>query len=390
MIKFWSYKNEYLSIRKLLLSDLDKTLKSENLFFGNELNKFEKNFTKKNNLKYGAAVASGTDALIIALRAIGIKNGDEVITVSNTAIPTVSAIKSVGAVPVFVDINIEYLMDVNSIKNKITKKTKAIMPVHLYGKACEMDKIIKISKKYKLRIIEDCAQAQGAKYKGRNVGSMGDLGCFSFYPTKILGCYADGGFVSTNSYKIYKEIIRLRFYGIETVDKNNRYFKKYYSVSDGINSRLSEINATILNLKLKEVEKNIRKRISIARFYCNELKNSGLILPKIQSLNNRHVFHLFVVYHKKRNEIIRLLKKKGIEIRIHYPYPIHSMKANKKLVRNNYHSLKITDKMSSGIFSLPLYPTIKKNELFYIVKNIIKIMIKLNQRSGLNALSKKI
>ena len=199
MIKWWSYIEEYKDLRKKILQSIDKSLKSGQIFFGNELHKFEKQFVKKYNFRYGAGVGSGTEALYIALLALGIKPNDEIITVSNTAIPTVSAIRSVGAKPRFIDIGDDYLINVSKIEKKITKKTKAIIPVHLYGHACDMKKICKIAKKYKLKIIEDCAQAQGAKIENKYVGSFGDAGCFSFYPTKILGGYGDGGFISTNS-----------------------------------------------------------------------------------------------------------------------------------------------------------------------------------------------
>ena len=208
MIKSWSYLQEYKELRKKILMSVDKTLKSGDIFFGKELKKFEKSFAKKNNLKYGIAVGSGTDALYLSLIALGIGFGDEVITVSNTAIPTVSAIESSGAKVKFVDVDENYLIDPKKIEKKINKKTKAIIPVHLYGQSCDMNKIFLIAKKYKLKIIEDCAQAQGAKFKNKYVGSFGDIGCFSFYPTKILGAYGDGGFISTSSLSLYKKLKR--------------------------------------------------------------------------------------------------------------------------------------------------------------------------------------
>ena len=186
MIKAWSYTEEYKELRNKILKNIDKSLKSGNIFFGNELDKFEKLFIKKNKFKYGVAVGSGTDALYLSLLALGIGVGDEVITVSNSAIPTVSAIKSSGASVKFVDVDENYLIDPKKIEKKISNKTKAIIPVHLYGQSCDMDKIFLIAKKYNLKIIEDCAQAQGARYKNKFVGSFGDTGCFSFYPTKIF------------------------------------------------------------------------------------------------------------------------------------------------------------------------------------------------------------
>ena len=194
---------------------------------------FDANFIKKYKAKYGVAVGSGTDALFIALKSLGIKNGDEVITAANTAIPTISAIRNVGAIPKLVDIGDDYLIDVSKIRKEISKKTKAIIPVHLYGQTCNMDEINKISKRYKLKIIEDCAQSQGSKFKNKYCGTLGELGCFSFYPTKILGAYGDGGFILTNDYDLYKKIKRIRFYGIETLDKkiNNDVDKDFKFLS---------------------------------------------------------------------------------------------------------------------------------------------------------------
>ena len=241
MIKFWSYKKEYIKHKKQLLKNIDKTISKGNIFFGDELKKFEKNFIKKYKSKFGIAVGSGTDALLISLLALNIKKGDEIITSANTAIPTISAIINSGANPRLVDIGDDYLIDYKKIEKSINKKTKAIIPVHLYGQSCDMKKILKISKKYKIEIIEDCAQSQGSKFKNKYVGTFGKFGCFSFYPTKILGTYGDGGFIITNDYKYYKKIKRIRFYGIETVDKNNKFFNRYYSNENGLNSRLYPI-----------------------------------------------------------------------------------------------------------------------------------------------------
>ena len=226
MIKFWSYNRELKKYKKKIHSKINKSLNSGQIFFGNELSDFERKFTKKNGSKYGVAVGSGTDALFIALKSLGIEKGDEVITAANTAIPTISAIRSTGASIKLADIGNDYLIDPSKIEKEITRKTKVIIPVHLYGQTCEMDKIVKISKKYKLKIVEDCAQSQGAKFKNRFCGTIGELGCFSFYPTKILGAYGDGGFILTNDYNLYRKIKRIRFYGIETVDKQNKYFEE--------------------------------------------------------------------------------------------------------------------------------------------------------------------
>ena len=227
MIDFWSYKKEYKILRKEILSSIDKTFSNGVIFFGKNLIKFENNFTKKYKSKYGLAVKSGTDALLISLMAIGIKRGDQVITASNTAIPTISAIINSGAIPVLVDINNDYLMDHTKILKAINSKTKAIIPVHLYGKSCNMTEILRIIKNKNIHIIEDCAQAQGSMFKNKFVGTFGSFGCFSFYPTKILGGYGDGGFILTNSYKLFNLAKKIRFYGIETVNKDDKLYGKY-------------------------------------------------------------------------------------------------------------------------------------------------------------------
>ena len=374
MIKFWSYKQEYNKHKISLLKKIDNSLTRGQIFFGSELKKFEKNFVKKYKSKYGVAVGSGTDALLISLKAIGIKPGDQVITAANTAIPTISAIMNAGGIPRLVDITEDYLIDTSKIEKEINSKTKAIIPVHLYGQSCNMSEIMKISKKYRVHVIEDCAQSQGAKYENKFVGTFGQFGCFSFYPTKILGTYGDGGFILTNNYNLYKKIKRIRFYGIETVDNKNKFKDKYYSNENGMNSRLDEIQASILNYKLGMVDSFIKKRKNIAKIYLKELRTIGLKLPD-ENLNSFHVYHLFTVYHPKRNSIINKLKKIKIETRVIYPYPIHKMKAYNKIIYNQK-NLKNSEIKSKGIFCLPLYPELKNQDVKSICKNLKKIIEK--------------
>ena len=376
MISFWSYKREYKKFNKKILSNLDKVLLKGNIFFGSELKKFEKNFLSKYKSNYGIAVGSGTDALYISLKALNIKNGDEVITAANTAIPTISAIVNSGAIPKLVDVGEDYLIDTLKIEKQINKKTKAIIPVHLYGQSCDMDKIKKIATKHNLKIIEDCAQAQGAKYKNKFVGNFGDFGCFSFYPTKILGTYGDGGFVIAKNFKDYEKIKRLRFYGIETSNKSNVYYNKYYANENGLNSRLDEIQSSILNLKMKYVNKYISQRNKLANLYLKYLRETSLKLPKTNK-TNQHVYHLFTVRHSKRNFIINMLNKKKIGTRIIYPFPINSMNGYKKFNFNNK-ELKNTIKFSKEIFSLPLYPELKVSEVIKICSNLKEILKKIN------------
>jgi len=368
IIKSWEYKKEYNFLKKKFISAIDKSLKSGTLFFGSELKKFEKNFLKINGSKYGVAVASGTDALYLSLKAFNIGHGDEVITVANTAIPTVSAITSTGAKASFVDINNDYLINVKKLEKSITKKTKAIIPVHLYGQACEIDKIIDIAKKYNLKVIEDCAQAQGAKFKNKNVGNFGNTGCFSFYPTKILGAYGDGGFITTNNKEIFMKLRRLRFYGMEQNDKKNIWNNKYFANENGTNSRMSEIQSAILNVKINYLNKYIIRRREIAKMYDRGIKNTNIIKPT-ENKKNFHVYHLYVVAHKnkKRDIILNIMKKNKIFLGVQYPYPLHIMSAYKDC---NYYSLKNTEDLSNKVFSLPTYPEIENSK----VKKIIKII----------------
>jgi len=366
MIKSWDYSNEYRDLRKDILKAVDRVFKSGKLFFGNELIKFEKNFLKQNKCKFGIGVGSGTDALYVALKALNIGYNDEVITVANTAIPTVAAIRNTGATVIFVDIGEDYLIDVKKIEKSITKKTKAIIPVHLYGQSCDMEKIIKISKKYKLKIIEDCAQAQGATFKKKNVGTFGHFGCFSFYPTKILGAYGDGGFITTNNKNLFQKARRIRFYGIEELNKNKWWNKKYYAFENGTNSRLTEVQAAILNVKLKKVNRWIKRRRKIASIYNKKLSKFNITIPK-ENGSRHHVYHLYVVAHKKRELILKKMKQNGIVLGIHYEYPLHKMKAYKNSFYLKHDNLINTEKFSKKIFSLPIYPTLENSKINKII-----------------------
>ncbi len=374
MIKFWSYEREFKKYQKSIIRNVGKTLEKGNIFFGNEINSFEKEFIKKYKAKYGIAVGSGTDALLISLKTLNLKSGDEIITAANTAIPTISAIINAGGTPRLVDVGDDYLIDVKKIENEISKKTKAIIPVHLYGQMCKMEEIINIAKKNKITLIEDCAQSQGAKYKNKFSGTMGKFGCFSFYPTKILGAYGDGGFILTNDYNAYKQIKRIRFYGIETVEKN-KFKDKYYANENGVNSRLDEIQASILRFKLKKTDEFIKKRRDLAKLYNKKLSVTNLHLPK-ENINCKHVFHLFTVFHSKAEKIKKKLLKEKIQTRSIYPYPIHKMRAYTKIIKNKKY-LKNSEIKSKGIFSLPLYPELKNSEVTSICNKLIKILKKI-------------
>ena len=362
-IDFWTYDLEYKNYRKTLIKKIDNTLRKNELFFGDTLLTFEKNFLKINNSKYGLSVKNGTDALMLSLICAKVNPGDEVITVSLTAIPTVSAIVSVGAIPRFVDINDNLLIDENQIISKITNKTKAIIPVHLYGKVCNIEKIREISKRFNIKIIEDCAQAFLAKSTNINVGNFGDFGCFSFYPTKILGAYGDGGFIVCKKKEDLEKLKKLRFYGIEMTKNKSKFYKKYYSNIHGYNSRLDNIQATILNFKLKKIKYQIKKRLSIAKKYFEELKIKNCY-------NKNFVYHLFVIKVKNRNKLQKFLQKKGINSAIHYQTPLHKMIPYKKYVCSNCNCLPNTEKYSKKILSLPLYPELSLKKQDKIISTI--------------------
>ncbi len=367
MINFFRFDKEYRKNRKNILNSIDKVLNSGQVFFGNEIEKLEKNINKYLNCKYGLSVKSGTDAIYLALKACGIKEGDEVITSSLTAIPTISAIINAGAKPVLIDVNSKTgLIDENKIENSINKKTKIIIPVHLYGLSCEIIKILKIAKKYNLKIIEDCAQSFGAKFNKKFTGTFGDFGCFSFYPTKVLGTYGDGGFITTKSKSNFNKLKLMRFYGINTSKKK----RKYESEIDGTNSRMDHIQASILNYKLKNIKKDIKKRQKIANYYLKNLRNVEFL--KYDSSNKEHVFHLFVIKNRNRDSIRKYLKKYKIETLIHYENPIHRMKNYKKLASEASYSLKNSERFAKEILSLPLYPSLRIADQKKIVEYVNK------------------
>ena len=362
MISVWSYLEEYKEEKKEIDQAIKKVLTSGKLILGPNVEKFEQQFSKWCGSKYGVGVANGTDAIFLALKALEIGRGDQVITVSNTAVPTVSAIIASGAEPVFVDIDPKtYLMDLNQIKKRISSKTKAIIAVHLYGQTVNIKKLKKIIKSKNIKIIEDCAQSHGAMHKNSYAGSMGDIAAFSFYPTKILGTYGDGGLCMTKSKKIYNKLKRLRFYGME---------KTYYSLEPGYNSRLDELHAAILLNKLKHLKTYVKKRQKLASIYSSKLNETSLLLPEVDK-DNTHAFYVYVVRHKKRDEIIKKLKKSDIFVNISYPYPIHSMSGVKNMVKIYY--LPETDSAAKEIFSLPMYPSLsfkKQEKVIEVLKRI--------------------
>ena len=364
-ITVWSYKEEYKALKKKILNEVDKVFSSGQLILGKNVESLEHNFSKYLTLKYGIGVNSGTDAIQIALMSAKIGRGAEVITTPNTAVPTVSAIVSCGAKPVFVDIKEDdYLIDIQKIEKSITKKTKCIIPVNLYGQCANYNKILKIAKKYNLIVIEDCAQSTGSFYNGKPSGSFGHLSAHSFYPTKNLGAYGDGGFIGTSINKFANRAKELRKYGMR---------KLYYSEEHGVNSRLDEVQAAIINIKLKKLKNWINQRRKIAETYNKLLKDTSLILPK-ENKNNFHAYYVYVVRHKKRKYIMDKLRKKNIYCNISYPFPIHLMRGYSYL-KYKKGDFPITEKCAKQIFSLPMYPQLKMKEILMVAKTLKEMKI---------------
>lgn len=371
MIKSWDYLNYYKNNKKKIISAIDKCLSSGFLILGPRLKLFENNFKKFIGSKYGLGVGNCTDAIYIALKTLNIKKNQQVIVPSNTAIPTITAIINSGAKPRFVDCDQNYLIDSDKIEKEINKNTKIIIAVHLYGQICNMKKIKNIAKKYNLKVIEDCAQATGASQNRIKAGTLGDIGCFSFYPTKILGAFGDGGFITTNKKEYYDKMLQIRNMGIDTKKKS----KIYYAVTHGTNSRLDELQASILDFKLKKINFFIKKRRKIANIYKKILKNTSLIIPN-ENKNNYHVYYQYVVRCKNRYKILNYLNKKKIFLNITYPYPVHTMKAYKNI---SEHKQKLTNTLnfSKEIFSLPTYPELKLSD---VKKLAFTIARKLNEK----------
>ncbi|MGD0466159.1 MAG: DegT/DnrJ/EryC1/StrS family aminotransferase [Gammaproteobacteria bacterium] len=329
---------------------------------GTEVEAFESEFAGYHNVNYCVGVGSGTDALALTIKAFDIGPGDEIITVSHTALATVAAIVIAGAVPVLVDIEEDYYtIDPAKITAEITSKTKAIIPVHLYGQSCDMDAIMIIAKKHNLKVIEDCAQAHGAMYKGNKVGTIGDAGCFSFYPTKNLGAIGDGGGVITNNKDLYERLRRIRQYGWD----QNRV-----SQEPGVISRLDELQAAVLKVKLRYLDSDNQKRRDIVEQYNFFLNQSSLVLPKERD-NSKHVYHLYVVRSHERNLLKNQLSELGIEVGIHYMYPAHMHPGYSDKIRISIDGLYTTDQIIKEILTFPIYPEFDVNTIQNQLKKFI-------------------
>ena len=353
-------KAQYSSYKVEIDQAISKVLNTGRYILGEEVQLFEKEFADYIGVKSAIGVGSGTEAIHIALKACNIGIGDEVLTVSHTAVATVAAIELSGATPVFVDIEQDFFtMDPQKVEPLISAKTKAIIPVHIYGQPVNLNPILQIAQKHNLRVIEDCAQAHGANYHGKKVGSIGDIACFSFYPTKNLGAIGDGGAIVTNNSELAEKCRQIREYG---------WVDRYHSHTVGWNSRLDEIQAAILRIKLKYLDADTQSRIRIAETYCNALQKTEFIMPQTRE-KCTHVFHLFVIRSKKRDELLSYLNVNNIFPLIHYPIPIHLQKAYLNKIRGS-NALAETERASNEILSLPIYPELTNNELNFVVKKI--------------------
>lgn len=363
MIKFIDFNRKYLRYKNEINASVKRVFERGWFIAGPERSDFEKNFSKYLGVKYTIGVNSGTDSIALALKAISVKQGDEVITVSHTATPTISAIRIAGAKPVFVDIDpVTYNMDPLKIEEKITSKTKAILPVHLYGYPSDMNTICKLAGKYNLYVVEDSCQAHGAKFKGKFLGTIGDIGCFSFYPTKNLGAFGDAGLIVTNNKKIAEASRLLRNFG---------EVAKYKNKIEGVNSGLDEIQASFLNWELKELNKWNRERKILADTYLKELENLPVILPLKGNSDYNRVWHLFVIQTAERDGLRNFLKSRGVETSIHYPIPVFKQEAYRFLGYKEK-DLPITSKVVRNILSLPLYPELRTSEVKIICDSIKK------------------
>ncbi len=364
-VPFLDLKKQVAEIKKPVDVSLKKLFSRCDFILGQDVVDFERAFAGYVNARYALGVNSGTDALFFGLLSLGVSCGDEVIVPAFTYIASAFAVTYTGAKPVFVDIDDRtFNIDPKKIERAITKKTKAIMPVHLYGQSADMDLILDIAAKHGLKVIEDAAQAHGTEYRGRKVGALGDVGCFSFYPTKNLGAFGDGGMIVTNKESLYEKLKKLRDYGRTS---------RYIHTSMGYNSRLDSIQAVFLNEKLKRLDKWNKMRVEAARHYANSLEGvEGVLLPREEKYGT-HVYHIFAVRVKNRDAVQEGLKKAGIASMVHYPVPLHLQEVYAGLGYKNG-DLPVAEQICNEILCLPIYPHIKKGQLT-LVANTLKGLI---------------
>ncbi len=334
-----------------------RTLRSGWYILGNELKSFEEKFAGYTGAKYCVGVGNGLDALTLAVRALGIGEGDEVIVQGNTYIASVMGISINGATPVFCEPDEYYMLDAKRLEEKLTDKTKAVMVVHLYGHSADMESICAFCKKHNLKLVEDCAQSHGSFFKGKMTGTFGDIGCFSFYPSKNLGAFGDGGAIVTDSEEYRDKIKMLRNYGSSV---------RYYNDEVGVNSRLDEIQAALLSVRLAHMDELTKEKKEIGARYLEKIRNDKFVLPKIAE-GSDHIFHQFVIRSKERAKLIDYLNEKNISTIIHYPVPPHLSKAYEYLgIKKG--TLPITEQYADEVLSIPMYNGLTKEEQDYVIK----------------------
>lgn len=388
IIPLLDLKVQYSIIKDDIEKAVLEVLESGNYIMGPNVKAFEDGIACYIGTKHAVGVANGTEALILALTAFGIKEGDEVITSPFTFFATAEAISQVGAIPVFADINEStYCINAKKVKEKITARTKAVIPVHIFGQACDMDELVQISRDYGLYLIEDACQAIGAGYKDRKVGSIGHAGCFSFFPTKNLGGFGDGGIVTTNDDNTAKLIRALRTHGSGKAGKDAYEVinpgiqeagvaehqmlpgvEKYYNYLLGYNSRLDELQAAILKVKLRYLDTWNNLRREKAEYYNENLKNLELVTP-FRCEYNEHTYQLYILQSGERDKLVSYLKECGISTGIYYPIPLHLQIAYRNLGYRNG-SLTTAEYMAQRTFALPLYPEISREQQDYIIEKI--------------------
>ncbi len=361
IVPFADVSREYKSISNEINESIERVLKSGWFILGKEVEHFESKLAEYIGTTYAVGCANGTDAITLTLLALEIGDGDEVITQTNTCIPTICGIVNANAKPVLCDIYENDLMiNTERITEKITSKTKAILPVNLYGAAAGYTSLNKITQDYGIPSIEDCAQSIGSQYNNQKTGSFGIMGCFSFYPSKNLGCYGDGGAITTNNYELYKKLLMLRNYGQE---------KRYYHSTFGLNSRLDEIQAAILSEKLNYLDIWNSARKKIAGLYDNAFNNNENVIPLSFDKGVESVYHLYIVKVNNREKLQVYLTSKNISTLIHYPIPCHLQKAYEYLGYKQ-NDFPVAERASKSILSLPVFPQMEESEVEYVIKSI--------------------
>ena len=347
-------------LKEELMDVVSGLIDSGQFILGEELLSFEKSFAQLSGTKHAIGVANGTDALFLSMKAIGVKAGDEIITAPNSFLASASSIFLAGATPVFADVRSDFNIDPEEIRKVITDRTKAIIPVHLTGRPADMDSILAIAEEFNLAVIEDCAQAVCAEYKGKPVGSFGNVGCFSLHPLKNLSACGDGGVITTNDSNLYENLLKARNHGLKSRDECE--FWSY-------NSRLDNLQAAMLNIKLKKLPEWTARRQEIATYYFDRFSGLDLVAPKDAPFE-KAVYHTFIIQTGKRDDLINFLSEKGIVTKVHYPIPIHLQEAAKYLgyVIGDF---PVTEKQSGEILSLPIFSELTDNQVEYVADSII-------------------